>query len=59
MKQITQDEAQNLLTVAITYGELVQRILDNWESGDLAGAINAIEEYRDEEAARIITEAKR
>lgn len=58
MKQIKQDVAQNLLSVATTYGELVQVILDSWESGNLAEAVNAIEDYRDNEAARIIAQAK-
>lgn len=58
MKEITQEAAQNLLSVATTYSELVQGILDNWSDGNLAEAVNAIEDYRDNEAARIIAQAK-
>lgn len=56
-EQKIRDAAPALLAVVAGYSERVQAVLDAWTSGDLAGAVNLLEDYRDNEAATAIDQA--
>ena len=51
------DAAPALLAVVQGYGVLVQGVIDAWSGGDLAGAVNLLEDYRDNEASNAMFEA--